>query len=676
MSDDTLREGAGEPDKLSPEKRQELHRQVLTRYEQGVGEFEENRRMFSEDLRFAFDSEGQGQWAPETLSARQGRPSYTFNRVLMPINLIVADQRQNHAEAKFRPANGDASPEVAEVFDGLWRAMERDSRANAVYDTQFKYAVAGGFGEVRMIPEYVAPDSFDQALFIRDVPNPLTVVRDPESCDPCGADAQWCIVADRISIDKYTALYPKGAEQSFTMSRDSYGWFTDKQVRIAEYWERIPVKKTIALLSDGRVIDFDRDQKAIEAQLEETPDQAAATVVNTRDVLEWRVRWVKCDGAEILEGPITYKWQRIPIVRIPGRYVNIEGRKKFQSAIRHSKDPQRAYNFRRSDMIERSSLVPKAPYLVTGKMINGYEDIWNNANVSPRPYLPYNPDKDAPDAKPVREAPIDLPEAAIAMAQQDAQDIQATTGFFDPALGNADDMNRVSGKALVQHTRRSDLGSYEFVDGFGKALQLLAEMFADMIPTVMDAERVVAIVGKDTTEKLVGVNMQHGGDVINDLKKGRYGVTVTLGPSYQTARQEAMATLMEAAEKVPGLAAVAGDIIAKNIDSPDADEISRRMRIPLIKAGIIQPTPAEQKAMQGQPQQPNPLQQAEIAEKQANAQSAQARAVVEASKAHAASIEQHRLIAETAGKHLDNLKTAKELGQESLAATAEAQAAQ
>ena len=98
---------------------------------------------------------------------------------------------------------------------------------------------------------------------------------------------------------------------------------------------------------------------------------------------------------------------------------------------------------------------------------------------------------------PHRMEPLDLPQGAMALAQMSIQDIQATIGYFDPALGNAEDMNRVSGKALVQHTRRSDLGSFEFIDGFSDALQLTWEMMIDMIPTVYDSERVERIIGHD-----------------------------------------------------------------------------------------------------------------------------------------------------------------------------------
>lgn len=661
---------------------------IKLRYNDGVGSFEENRRLHSEDLNFVYNAESMGQWDPVVLQARQGKPCYTFNRVIGPVNMVVADMRQTKPAGKVRPAADGASEATADVFGGLMRSIEQASRAEQIYKAQFKFAVAGGFGAWRLVPEYTSDKSFDQVLRIKGIPNPQTVVWDPECEDPCAGDAMWGMVGERISIDKYKTMYQNAgtAISSFNWSRDSYGWFTDKEVRIVEYYERVPFEKEIALMSDGTVKDYDAETKSVEAhfaQLEKDGvegTEGAARIKKTRKVLRWRVMWVKVDGSNVLEGPYYYDWKRIPIVRIPGRYINIEGRKKLQSLIRHSKDAQRSYNSRTSDMIERSALIPKAPYLVTETMIKGYEQEWAQSSTASRPYLPYNVDAKAEGSggMPQRTPPLDLPAGALALAQLAQSDIQATTGFFDPALGNAEDMNRVSGKALVQHTKRSDLGSYEFVDGYGDAIQLTWEMGMDMIPTIYDSERVERIIGHDGIEKLVKLNGVgasdtddgQNGDVIHDLAVGSYDCTVTIGPSYQTARQETLATLIDAAEAIPSVAQLCPDLLAKNIDSPDSDEMARRLRIPLIQQGIVQPTP-EEKKMLPPPPQPSPEQQAETQRTQALATRDAANAQVAQSKAAASGLETHRLVIETAGKHLANLLAAQKLGQPNAAAEAE-----
>ena len=346
---------------------------------------------------------------------------------------------------------------------------------------------------------------------------------------------------------------------------------------------------------------------------------------------------------------------------MPGRYINIEGRQKLQSLIRHSKDAQRAYNFQSSDALERSALVPKARYFVTPRMIKGFEDLWNSANTAPRIYMPYNIDKDAPNGgMPFREQPIDVPQGAVAMADKAAQDIQATTGMFDPALGNADDMNRVSGKALVTHTRRSDLGTHEFIDNYGKALQLLVEMAIDMVPTIYDTERLEQLIKADGTERTVTLNgTDDDGQTINDLKAGSYTCTVTLGPSYQTARQESLATLLDAAQSIPELGQIIPDLITKAIDSPDSDEMTRRLRVALIQKGLVQPT-AKEKAEMPPPQPPNPMQQAEQIRMQALAKKDTANAFLAEQKAHNSDIEVRKLVADTVKTELANLLSAQE----------------
>jgi uncharacterized protein YbjQ (UPF0145 family) len=653
-------------------------------HDDGVGAWEENRRMHSEDLNFIYNAEAMGQWDPIVLQNRRGKPCYTFNRCLQPVNMVVADMRQTRPAGKVRPASDGASEAVSDIFAGLCRDIEKCSRADQIYKEQFKFAVAGGFGAWRIMPTYMQDDgegAFDQVLRIINISNPQTVVWDPQCADACAADANRCIVAERISDDVYDALYPNGNRSSFNMSRDSYGWFTDKEVRIAEYFERVPREKHIAKMTDGTVREYDAALKTTEKHLEDkglTFEKSGVTriAVNKRTgekmirkTTKWQVMWVKVDGANILEGPYYYDWKRIPVVRCPGRYINIEGRKKFQSLIRHSKDAQRSYNSRASDMIERSALLPKAPYLVTEAMIKGYENEWNQANVASRPYLPYNVDKNAEGGMPFRTPPLDLPQGAMALAQMSIQDIQATIGYFDPALGNSEDMNRVSGKALVQHTKRSDLGSFEFIDGYSSALQLTWEMMVDMIPSVMDSERVARIIGHDGIEKMVTVNQEHEmtGDIMNDLAKGSYDVEVTIGPSFQSARQEALDTLISFAEAMPQNAPMISDLIAKNIDSPDAQEMANRLRIPLIQQGIIQPTEKEKAAGVGQQQSAaqqaqQKQQELEMQLLQSKTQKMGADAAIAQSRAQASPMEQQKIQFETAGKHLANIKLAHEIG--------------
>ena len=62
-----------------------------------------------------------------------------------------------------------------------------------------------------------------------------------------------------------------------------------------------------------------------------------------------------------------------------------------------------------------------------------------------------------------------------------------------------------------------------------------------------------------------------------DLARGKYDLTVETGPSFTTRREEAASQMTELIRAYPAAAPVLGDLLAKNLDWPDADEIAKRL---------------------------------------------------------------------------------------------------
>ncbi len=637
----------------------------------GEGTDSEDRSNMVDDLKFTY--EPGYQWDTIAKGKRIGRPCYTFNRVIGAVNQAIGEQRQVRPSCKVRAASKAAAAPTAEIFGGIIRDVEARSRAENIYDNQFKYAVAGGYGAWLVRPVYCDDESFDQELLIEEISNPLTVTW-LGGTDPCKRDARVCIVADRITKDQYEEEYPGFDPSSFQVARDNRGWLTDKDVRIADYYKKICRPKTIAELSDGRVVDYDAKAKRILNELAEADfgtDLQAPKVERTRRVDVYNVLWCKVDGANVLEGPIEYKWRYIPVVRLPGRYVNIEGRQSVQSLIRHSKDPQRTYNYHRSTMVETAAMTPRSPYLVTPKMIKGHEDQWRTLNSVNRPYVTYDVDPDAisTGGMPKREQPPDVPQALILLAQQDAEDIRQTTGYQNPAQDTQQTQGNESGLALGKRMSAMESGAYEFLDNYGKAIQFTWDICLDMVPTVMDTDRIVRTIGADGIESYVRVNgIESPDQFMHELGKGRYDCTVTLGPAFATARLEALNTLLDASEKVPVIGAVASDLIAKNLDVRDGDELHKRVRQEMIRQGKIQPTERDQQEM-GPPPPPDPVRTAlaqelesKAARNFADANKTQAETVATAIKAHGAPLELQKLIDELVGQRLENMIAAQQVG--------------
>lgn len=587
----------------------------------GRGSAEDERQMMTDDLNFVYTE--NGQWQAKTLAARTGRPSFQFNRVLGSVNQVLGEQALSQSSIKARPVDDKTDPELAEVYNGMIRNIEGVSNADEVYRYAYKYAVAGGFGAFRIMPENRV-GSFDQELVVQHIFNPQTVFFDPLCLDPVKRGQMRCAVAEKISQDFYEAEYGEKDEKgvSIPIARDADGWVDDEGVRIAEYFKKIPITREIAILADGRVVPYDDELKENEKALKGTEGE----VMRHRKEKTFNVRWWKVDGHRILEGPIDYEWANIPVIKVPGRHINIEGRQKTQSLVRHAKDAQRAYNYDRTTQTEVAANAPRQPYLVTPTQIKGFETQWNQAGSANRPYLMFNPDPKAPTVSPQRAAAAEVPAALIAMAAQDADDIKATTGFFDASLGRQG--NELSGKAIRERSMQSDVGSYEFKANLQNAIKYGGEMMVDMIPKVYDTARTVRILGLDGKEDFVKINAYDETTKKEfDLSQGSYDVSVDMGPAFATQQDEAFAQLIDAVGVLPMIAEVAPDLIMKNASIQDSDEIVKRLRKPLVANGTIEPNDEEREALEeaGAPP-PDPTQTALI-------QSAEAQAAKDASTA-------------------------------------------
>ena len=114
-------------------------------------------------------------------------------------------------------------------------------------------------------------------------------------------------------------------------------------------------------------------------------------------------------------------------------------------------------------------------------------------------------------------------------------------------------------------------------------LNHLGKTLIDLIPRIYDSERTVRIMREDESHEPVRINVPVMGVdgkpmLLNDLNQGAYDVRVKIGPSYATRRSEAADSMLQFIQAVPQAAGVAGDLVARNMDWPGADEIAERLR--------------------------------------------------------------------------------------------------
>lgn len=667
------------------DKERELLTEIQENFSSAEAADSQNRDLAVEDIRFV-DEEG-AQWDAKSLQIRgPNRPAYTFDRTSIAIDQVKGDQRQNAMQIVVRPVDNKSDRKKAEIFAGLIRNIEANSSAQAAYNTGFDFALKGGFGAWRVYPKYIQ-GSFDQECCIDRIENPFTVHFDPSAKDFLKRDSGFAFVSERMGKAAYEAAYPGKAVQSIDVTAHDQQWFPSKdEIRVAEYFKRVPKKRTLALLDDGRVIDYDTI-KAIEEELRNPPPGsgiAPIRVVKTREEDSNLIRWWKVSGAGILEGPIDYDWKYIPIVPVFGRVTNIEGKRKYRGLVRKAKDPQKAYNHSRTSMIEAVALVPRSPYLLTPAQVQGFENMWATVNVTNTPYLFYKPDPNLPNGgKPSREPMADVPTALVALAASAADDIKAATGKFGPSLGEPQP-NELPG-AIQQRNTEGDVSSFEFLDNLKQSIQYTGEILVDMIPKVYDSDRIIRILGIDDKEEFVEINHRlPNGELVNDLSQGRFDVAVDTGPAYTTQRQESADKMMQLAGVSEMVQQIAPDIIAESLDFAGARKLEKRLRYVMIQKQLIPPseiTDEDRENMPQQPPEPSPSEvalvqklQAEAARATAQAQESAAKAEGQAQQSQLAGrremIEIRKLIAEVINEQLDGMLKAKQLGEPSAARSA------
>ena len=71
---------------------------------------------------------------------------------------------------------------------------------------------------------------------------------------------------------------------------------------------------------------------------------------------------------------------------------------------------------------------------------------------------------------------------------------------------------------------------------------------------------------------------KHENQKIVDLSKGSYDVTVSVGPSYQTKRQEAVQSILSLVQAAPQMLTLVGDLLVGNMDWHNAPEIAKRLK--------------------------------------------------------------------------------------------------
>jgi hypothetical protein len=524
-----------------------------------------------DDLRFSYGN----QWPAEMQNQRHldGRPWFTINEVDAFVRNVVNQMRQQRPRIKAHGVNNSSDEKIAEIITGITRHIEELSDASNAYDTAGEFAVRQGWGYWRLRADYVDDDSFDQDIRIEPIWNPYSVAFDPYSHAPDGADQTQCLISDTVSKDEFRRMYPTADEENFSLRAvgDTTGeWLSKDSIRLAEYFRIDQERHKLVHLSDGSAWWSD-----------ELPDaglleRAGIQVKGDRMSRRKKVCWYKITAVQTLEERIL-PGKYIPVVPVYGANLVIDGKVQRFGMVRMAKDPQRILNYTKTSIIETVALAPKAKYVAAEDAVENTLDEWQKANVSAIPVLRYKHRDDAGNEIPMpqRQAPEPPPAGWLAASQEAHDALQRVLGMWDPAMRTDGPM---SGKALNAEQQQSDMSNFHFYDNLTRSIKHTGRIILGWVPTYYGKRRVLRIIGADGKPDLVTINDDQAvGKIENDLTIGQYDVVMETGPGYNSKRQEAAAALGDLVKAYPPLMQVAGDLLMRNLDFPNAEIIADRL---------------------------------------------------------------------------------------------------
>lgn len=613
------------------------------------------------------------QWPEEVRKDREEdrRPILTYNLIPSFTRQITNRVRENRSQVKVVPVESDRgkSPTIAnltgtkdysmaDVYSGIIRNVEHVSRSEQAYDTSLKHAVDHGFGYFYLMNEWSKLDPFVQELVIHRVKNSYTVYLDPDAQEADYRDAQDAFMFENIKKTTFESKYPDASHTEFAqtgMGASYDGWYDTDSLRLAQYFWIDYKDDEVLLLNNGKLVHLSTVEDVL-AKLKQ--EQGIFVQVDNggnemrKEVKRPVCMWQKMTARDVLE-EAELPFSAIPIFPVLGEEIIVDGRTRYESAIRHAKDPQKSYNYWRTAAAETVALAPRAPWVGTEAQFAGHEDLYEEANVRNLPYLTYNFKEGV--SPPARSFPSQVAAAELQNATADGVDMQTIIGLHDASLGK--EGNEKSGKAIIERKAQGATSTYQFPDNLSRAQEQCGRLMVEAIPKLYDTRRIARIRLPDDTDDFVELNQAIEEDgktvLIHDIGYGKYDVTMETGPNYSTQRAEAADLQMQLLKVLgPERASNIVHLIVKNLGVPGSDEVAtvlRKMLPDALKSedekaadlpkGVTQDENG-QLVKDGEPWQPPPTLEQQLAQKQqeidemkANAEKATAEAKIATAEA-------------------------------------------
>ncbi len=548
-------------------------------------------------------------WDPQDINARstpeQMRPHMVFDEGSQYVNQFVGQWRQQQRSVKVEPMDEQANAETATMLQARVYHIEYASRAQAHYVKAVKDVTTRGYGFVKIGKKYSGIKGREQEPCVVPVPNPDSVLMDPNAKEPDSSDAQFYFVFDKCSKVDVKRRHPKAKTFDFDKGSNT--------IILAEYYRLEPKKADKRMYLKG-ADGSESERNRSEFPEDWKPEEDGYSVEDERDISEKMLVCYTCqitemsnpadsdgvDGVEILG---RMEWPELDCPNVVSFYgeqfwVGNPGAQKLTilSMLRRARDPMQALNYTRTTQAELAAMIPKTRFIMYEGQDEGYEAEWANIGTSPLSKLTVKATTDGAQNQVLPHPTIVRWEPPIQNLEVYAQSLQNAVRSAVGQLASPELDKSKSGIAIDKIKAGGESAVYHITQNAEFSLQQVGRVYVKLIMGTHDSRRTVPVRMPNGDSKLIRINEPHDDPetkkrVHYDFTRGDYGCTISTGPSHQSQFDAAKDFISTVVTAKPELFDMFGDMFIKmqNLGpSGDAMEERSKKMIELKFPGLIE----------------------------------------------------------------------------------------
>lgn len=489
---------------------------------------------------------------------REKKGLLTINVVDPACKKIVNSIRMNRPQAKISPGDSGGSEEAAQVVEKWSRAVKSKSNADDATDCAVEMQVRGGEGYFEVDIDYADTGSFERQVTISPIRDPFCVFLDPQAVKSVdGTTAEWGFKLE--SVPRHEVKLKYGKEPSdWEMDGE---WVMEDSVLIARYVYCETEKATLYQYIDGTT-GTDKGRLPIAA------DDMGNPIKRTTHTKKW-YDCILLGGEDEPVHKEEWLGGLVPFCPVWGQLYCEDGVHYLKGEVRNQVDQNRVINYMSSKGVEAIAKQQGAGYTAALESIPDVEpqkDTWRMEAEGKNPLVRYYRAYDQEGRalpQPRKEQPAQTPAAEFTAMQTFLEFAHNASGQFS-APGEI--APGASGRAVNARQQQADLATFHYPDNLSRALRYCEQQLINIFKAIHRPGQVIRLLGIDGKEEKAQVNPNLDSDyaeaankdtgighIVNPGMLGNLDVVISIGPSYQTQRQEKADIVAEMVNKNPSL---------------------------------------------------------------------------------------------------------------------------